>query len=446
MHICIQYWDQLYFQFPPNPSSFISLTQTIIFFCKTMVGSMAVLGRAPPLPPSTTTRYSGNNVCLLHHHPHFRNPLKRSNFYTSKLSYTSINPSFEAKRYRFRPNPCLDSDIPNPLHQDNNDQNEVCRKNLQQWDSLTAKFAGAANVPFLLLQLPQIVLNARNLLAGNNAALFAVPWLGMFTGLLGNLSLLSYFAKKGETEAMVVQTLGVVSTYAVIVQLAMAGSMPVPQFTATSVVVACGLLINFLNYFKLLNHNIWNIWEDFITVAGLSALPQVMWSTFVPYVPNSILPGIISFLIAVVAVVMARIGKLPEQATNFVRSLSGWTATLLFMWMPVAQMWTNFLNPENIRGLSSFSMLLAMTGNGLLIPRALFVKDLMWFTGSCWASFFYGWGNLICMYLCESISKEFFAAATVALFLWIGFALWSDSKAYGHGSPLTSLKVLLLGS
>lgn len=103
----------------------------------------------------------------------------------------------------------------------------------------------------------------------------------MFTGLLGNLSLLSYFAKKGETEAMVVQTLGVISTYAVITQLAMAGSMPVPQFTATSVVVACGLLINFLNYSKLLNQTIWNLWEDFITVAGLSALPQVIQSSFV---------------------------------------------------------------------------------------------------------------------------------------------------------------------
>lgn len=47
----------------------------------------------------------------------------------------------------------------------------------EQWGSLTAKFSGAANLPFLLLQLPQIILNARNLLAGNNTALFAVPWL-----------------------------------------------------------------------------------------------------------------------------------------------------------------------------------------------------------------------------------------------------------------------------
>ncbi|KAK9056496.1 hypothetical protein SSX86_023857 [Deinandra increscens subsp. villosa] len=410
------------------------------------VGYVAALGGAPPLQSSTTTTYYTTNSAylLLHHHPHFSiPPLKRSQVYTLKLACcSSFNPSFLLKKLHR----ALDSDIPSPLHQEEIEQEEISKKNLQKWDRLTAKFAGAANVPFLLLQLPQIVLNARNLLAGNEAALFAVPWLGMFTGLLGNLSLLSYFAKKGETEAMVVQTLGVISTYAVITQLAMAGSMPVPQFTATSAVVACGLLINFLNYFKLLNHKIWNFWEDFITVAGLSALPQVMWSTFVPYVTHSILPGIICFVIAMVTVIMARIGKLPENVTKFVGSISGWTATLLFMWMPVAQMWTNFLNPENIRGLSSFSMLLAMTGNGLLIPRALFVKDLMWFTGSCWASFFYGWGNLICMYLCASISKEFFLAATIGLFLWIGLALWSDSKAYGHDSPLASLKLLLLGS
>jgi len=50
----------------------------------------------------------------------------------------------------------------------------------EQWDSLTSKFSGAANLPFLLLQMPQILLNARNLIAGNNTALFAIPWLVIF--------------------------------------------------------------------------------------------------------------------------------------------------------------------------------------------------------------------------------------------------------------------------
>jgi hypothetical protein len=97
----------------------------------------------------------------------------------------------------------------------------------------------------------------------------------MLTGLLGNLSLLSYFAKKKETGAVIVQTLGVISTYAVLVQLAMAESMPAPQFVATSVVVAAGLLLNFLNYFGWIPGTLWLLWEDFITVGGLAVLPQV---------------------------------------------------------------------------------------------------------------------------------------------------------------------------
>ncbi|RZR71632.1 hypothetical protein BHM03_00006199 [Ensete ventricosum] len=173
-----------------------------------------------------------------------------------------------------------------------------------EWDSISAKFAGAANVPFLLLQLPQIVLNARNLISGNNAALFAVPWAGMLTGLLGNLSLLSYFAKKKETEAVVVQTLGVVSTYAVIAQLAMAEAMPLPKFLATSAVVAYGLILNCLNYFGWLDEAIWGLWEACITVGGLSILVQVMWLTFVPFVPNSVLPGLVSFTLAAAIVTM----------------------------------------------------------------------------------------------------------------------------------------------
>ncbi|GAU27579.1 hypothetical protein TSUD_271200 [Trifolium subterraneum] len=346
--------------------------------------------------------------------------------------------AFPIRRPNFTLN-ALHSDPPNPEEVGTNEA-------YQQWDSLTSKFSGAANLPFLLLQMPQILLNAKNLIAGNNIALFAIPWLGMLTSLLGNLSLLSYFAKKREKEAMVVQTLGVISTYVVIVQLALAESMPLPYFLATSVVVVSGLFLNFMNYFGLLNAGIWRFWEDFITIGGLSVLPQIMWSTFIPYLPNSILPGAISFVIAVLAVTMARTGKLSEKGVKFVGGISGWTATLLFMWMPVSQMWTNFLNPENMKGLSAFSMLLAMLGNGLMLPRALFIRDFMWFTGSTWATIFYGYGNLACLFLLNIISKEFFLAATVGLVSWIGTAFWRDSVVRGYSSPLASLRDLVFGS
>ncbi|XP_037479142.1 maltose excess protein 1-like, chloroplastic [Triticum dicoccoides] len=318
-------------------------------------------------------------------------------------------------------------------------------KEYQDWDSLTGKFAGSANVPFLLLQLPQIILNYRNLVDGNKTALYAVPWLGMLTGLLGNLALVSYFAKKRETEAVIVQTLGVISTYVVILQLAMAESMPFPQFVATSAVVGAGLVLNLLNYIGWLPETLWLLWEDFTTVGGLTVLPQVMWSTFVPVIPSSILPGIICGSLAVAAVAMARMGKLSEGGTKFVGSLSGWTATLLFMWMPVAQMWTNYLNPSNIEGLSAFSMLLSMIGNALMIPRSVFIRDLMWFTGSIWACALQGWGNLACMYCCNSISREFFLATTFGLLLWLGFTFGRDTEAFGNSSPMDTLKELICG-
>jgi len=315
-----------------------------------------------------------------------------------------------------------------------------------QWDSLTSTIAGSSTLPFLLLQSPQIMLNAQNLLAGNRAALFAVGWLGQLTGLLGNLSLLSYFAKKKETGTVVVQTVGVISIYCVCFQLAMAGAMPSTPFIASSVAVGLGLILNFLNYYNLLNASIWRLWEDCITIGGLSVLPQVMWSTFVPYLPQSILPGVLSFAMALTTIILARSGKLSEKAVEFVGSTSGWTATLLFMWMPIAQMWTNYLNPNNIRGLSVDSILLAMIGNGLLIPRALFTRDIMWFTGSSWAALLYGWGNLLSIYIFGGIGKTYFLAVTSALILWLGTIFWRDAKAYGLNSPFSSLKQLMLGS
>ncbi|KAH1234644.1 Maltose excess protein 1, chloroplastic [Glycine max] len=93
------------------------------------------------------------------------------------------------------------------------------------------------------------------------------------------------------------------------------------------------------------------------------------------------------------------------------------------MWMPVSQMWTNYLNPENMKGLSAFSMLLAMLGNGLMLPRALLIRDFMWFTGSVWATLFYGYGNIACLYFLNIISKEFFLSATVGLISRIGYSL-----------------------
>ena len=64
------------------------------------------------------------------------------------------------------------------------------------------------------------------------------PVQGFLTGLGGNSLLLSYFAAKQETNAVVVQALGVASSFAVLTQICAAGHMPRVALAALAVVVA----------------------------------------------------------------------------------------------------------------------------------------------------------------------------------------------------------------
>jgi len=174
--------------------------------------------------------------------------------------------------------------------------------------------------------------------------------------------------------------------------------------------------------------------------------PDIDPTNFAPFSESFPVRAIITAAIAITKAIAPGKILFGIYGTKVDHIIWGRTVTLLFMWMPVSQMWTNFLNPDNIKGLSAFSMLLAMMGNGLMVPRALFIRDFMWFLGSTWASLFYGYGNILCLYCFNAISREFFLAATAGLFLWIGMALWRDTVVYGYSSPLTSLKELVFGS
>ncbi|KAL2533829.1 Maltose excess protein 1 [Abeliophyllum distichum] len=287
-----------------------------------------------------------------------------------------------------------------------NHQHQSRGNNFEQWDSVTAKFAGAANVPFLLLQLPQIILNGRNLLSGNKSALLAVPWLGMFTGLLGNLSLMSYFIKKRETEAVVVQTLGVVSIYVVMLQLAMAEAMPLPHFIRY---FHCGCFWSHCEFYEILS---------FAKSGNLACLGR-----FYYYCRN--LCSSTSYVVNICPICSKH--YLAWSDFLFDR------LCLVFLWLGWVSSRTkapNFLN-QYLAGVPLFFSC------GCLLHK--------WFTGSSWGCVFYGLGNLICMYCFNSISKEFFLAATISFIAWIGITLWRDTQAYGYSSPFTSLKELVFG-
>ncbi|CAM6025399.1 unnamed protein product [Sphagnum balticum] len=322
---------------------------------------------------------------------------------------------------------------------------DLIKIRFKKWDDWTARSADSATFAFLLLQLPQIYLNFRNLTDGNTSALSAVPWMGQLTSLLGNLALLSYFAGKKERGAMFVQAVGVISTLVVLSQLAIAQAMPLPAFLATASTVTVGLLLNYLSLKNKISARIWQLWGEVVTVGAAAVLPQVMWSTFDTYFTPSILPGFFGGAVALIMVVLARLDKLSALGMKILKAMSAWTATLLFMWGPVAQMWTNYLNPSNIKGLSVYTVLLAMIGNGLLLPRALFTRDLMWFVGSSWGTLMQGLGILISMYIYDCIDQKLFYGITATVILWIGFMFVRDAKACSLAGPLQSFSELISG-
>lgn len=62
-----------------------------------------------------------------------------------------------------------------------------------RWNTTTARLAESATLAFLFLQLPQIILNTQNLLAGDFSALFAVPWMVLNLHLPHNIANLELF-------------------------------------------------------------------------------------------------------------------------------------------------------------------------------------------------------------------------------------------------------------
>lgn len=59
----------------------------------------------------------------------------------------------------------------------------------------------------------------------------------------------------------------------------------------------------------------------------------------------------------------------------------------------------NFSDLSSLAGLSLGTMLLALVGNAVCIPRALFTRDPAWTFGSTWGCLLMGWAQLLSLYL-----------------------------------------------
>ncbi len=64
---------------------------------------------------------------------------------------------------------------------------------------------------------------------------------------------------------------------------------------------------------------------------------------------------------------------------------------------------SNFSNPSTLEGVSMASLLLGMLGNGLMVPRALFTGDKIWFIGVGWGPLT-GWIQLLSLYVAYGVT------------------------------------------
>ena len=276
------------------------------------------------------------------------------------------------------------------------------------WPTFTERLASAAALPLALLFVPQIRENAIHIANGNAHLLSALPYRGYLLGLVGNLLLFSYFANRRERSAAFNQALGVVSTSIVIMQLCTAGFVPRPLALAIAGINMLGIILP-MHRMRIqtradsgsnrhAGHEgggmVWRIWE--VALLGVGALTLVHVSgTW------------ISSMTAVVALgAFARTRQLPRVP---IATVYGWMATLLFMLMPLPQLIHNlvvaFASTSSSSGgiigarspppVSSLTVILALVGNALMVPRAMAVGDMPWLVGSTWGMLVMGLLQLV---------------------------------------------------
>jgi hypothetical protein len=130
-----------------------------------------------------------------------------------------------------------------------------------------------------------------------------------------------------------------------------------------------------------------------------------------------------------------------------VERLPGWCATALFALSPLPQLARSYGDLTALAGLAPGTMLLALVGNALCVPRALWTRDRAWTVGATWGCLAMGWAQLLAMALGRNpanggmpfLPLPAFFAITAALGAYLVAVAAADARAKGvRWGPLGS--------
>jgi len=204
--------------------------------------------------------------------------------------------------------------------------------------------------------------------------------------------------------------------------------------------VTAGLGLNYLHFKGKVSEKVWMAWKRVSGMAGLIVLPMALSATFLPHASYFI--GAAAGLAGLVYMALQKWGDLPEKYRTLWVDLSGWMATLLFMFGPIAQLASNLANPGALAGLSLTTLLLGTMGNALMLSRAVLTRDRIWFIGSFWAVAMGGEAVLLSMLLLGGLSAAVFSGFSVIVPLYLAFILYKAKKSHGYRTYRETLSFL----
>ncbi len=288
------------------------------------------------------------------------------------------------------------------------------------WQKATKSMVLSSGVIFSVMQFPQILKNYENLAAGHLTDLAILPWAGYSSGILANMMLLAYFRCLGEKATAGAQIMGVLTSSVVLVQIFMAGFMPLPALAAVMSAVSIGFAFNWLHQTKKISDNVWDRWSRATSLLGVGVLTQNVWSAAAqlaaPALSGTILPLAIGVAAAILIDYYVRhTTRAPKWLSQFWNAVGAWTATALFGYGAVIGHVYTFLNPQGLRGISLASMFLGLAGNMLLLPRMMLTKNTIGTAGNVWAVVVGTLGTMSWMVLYGFVPLPLFWATAIAV-------------------------------
>lgn len=249
--------------------------------------------------------------------------------------------------------------------------------------------------------------------------LVVIPALGYASGMLGNLLLMNFLAGERELGGAAIQGVGMTTSGIVLAQLHAANQVPDFFFFPFVGFLAVGLVLNALNFLldgkQLWAERFWPLWQNCLRVIGVAALPAFivlqLHDAFFPSLPRW--PGGLGLGLLASFLVLGLIRRQAESFPEFFaernrwrrkvldrselldawlrrgwRGLAGWTANLLFMFGPLAQLINGVVHPDSLAALALSTQFLCVVGHLLMFSRSgtLLVqgKDRIWCFSSIW--------------------------------------------------------------